>query len=136
MGKIQRKKGPAAKKKKKEKAAAKAASQLQVAGRNSGKKAASSGTGSKALEKKQALPQKKVQTTPSAPAVKAKPNFIDVTMQFLREVKVELKKVTWPSRKQTIGSTVVVLALVILISLFLGVVDVGLSQMIKFVLQQ
>ena len=55
-------------------------------------------------------------------------------IQFLREVKVELKKVAWPSRKQTIGSTAVVIALVMLISLFLGVVDMGLSTLIRFVL--
>jgi preprotein translocase subunit SecE len=56
------------------------------------------------------------------------------SVQFFREVKVELKKVTWPSRKQTMGSTVVVLVLVIIISLFLGVVDFGLSSLIQWVL--
>jgi preprotein translocase subunit SecE len=44
--------------------------------------------------------------------------------------------VAWPSRKQTIGSTVVVIVLVLVISLFLGVVDVGLSSLIRVVLQQ
>jgi len=62
--------------------------------------------------------------------------FIGKSLQFLREVKVELKKVTWPSRKQTIGSTVVVIILVIIISLFLGVVDIGLSGIIRMVLQR
>ena len=56
-------------------------------------------------------------------------------MQFLREVKVELKKVTWPSRKQTIGSTVVVIILVLIVSLFLGVVDIGLSNLVRVVLK-
>jgi preprotein translocase subunit SecE len=135
MGKIQRKKAPATKKKKKEKAVAKASAKLQAEDRAANKKAVLPGTGGRGVEKKQALTQKRPQTAPSAPAVKKKPNFIDATIQFLREVKVELKKVTWPSRKQTIGSTVVVLALVVLISLFLGVVDIGLSQLIKFVLQ-
>lgn len=60
---------------------------------------------------------------------------IDTWLQFLREVKMELKKVVWPSRKQTIGSTVVVLILVMIISLFLGVVDFGLSSIIRVVLQ-
>ena len=59
----------------------------------------------------------------------------DKTAQFLREVKVELKKVAWPSRKQTIGSTVVVLILVLIISFFLGAVDVGLAGIIRVVLQ-
>ena len=56
-------------------------------------------------------------------------------IQFLREVKVELKKVTWPSRKQTIGSTIVVIVLVMIISLFLGVVDMSLTSLIQLVLQ-
>ena len=62
-------------------------------------------------------------------------NFIGKSIQFLREVKVELKKVTWPSRKQTMGSTLVVIILVMIISLFLGVVDIGLSGIIRVVFQ-
>jgi preprotein translocase subunit SecE len=61
--------------------------------------------------------------------------YIDQAVQFLREVRVELKKVTWPSRKQTMGSTVVVIILVTLIALFLGVVDMGLSSLVRVVLQ-
>ena len=61
--------------------------------------------------------------------------YIDTTVQFLREVRVELRKVTWPSRKQTIGSTVVVIVLVLIISAFLGVVDFGLSSLVQVVLQ-
>ena len=61
--------------------------------------------------------------------------YIDKGLQFLREVKVELKKVVWPSRKQTIGSTVVVLILVMIISIFLGVVDIGLSSLIRVFLK-
>ncbi len=62
-------------------------------------------------------------------------NILHKGLQFLREVKVELKKVTWPSRKQTLGSTLVVIIMVMIISLFLGVVDVGLSGIIRAVLQ-
>ena len=60
---------------------------------------------------------------------------IDQAVQFLREAKIELKKVTWPSRKQTIASTSFVILLVIVLSFFLGIVDIGLSSLIKFVLQ-
>lgn len=66
--------------------------------------------------------------------VKLGKNIFDKGLQFLREVKVELKKVTWPSRKQTMGSTIVVIILVIAISLFLGLVDIGLSSLIRLVL--
>jgi preprotein translocase subunit SecE len=61
--------------------------------------------------------------------------IIDQSFQFLREVKVELKKVAWPSKKQTMGSTVVVLILVFIISAFLGIVDMGLSSLVRLVLQ-
>jgi preprotein translocase subunit SecE len=62
------------------------------------------------------------------------PGFIQKTRQFFREVKIELKKVTWPSRKETIASTSVVLIVVFLVSIFLGVVDIALSRALKILL--
>jgi preprotein translocase subunit SecE len=78
---------------------------------------------------------KKTYTPVSKPSAAKEKNIFDKGIQFLREVKVELKKVTWPSRKQTMGSTVVVLVIVTIISLFLGIVDAGLSGLIRAVLQ-
>jgi preprotein translocase subunit SecE len=60
--------------------------------------------------------------------------YFGTWIQFFREVKVELTKVTWPSKKQTIGSTLVVIVFVFIISLFLGVVDVGLSSLVRLIL--
>lgn len=86
---------------------------------------------------------KEVARQPKAPVKKAAAKapsalpgsgYIEKSMQFLREVKVELKKVTWPTRKQTLGSTLVVVVLVMIISLFLGAVDFGLSSLIRVVL--
>jgi len=54
--------------------------------------------------------------------------------QFLKEVKIELKKVVWPTRKDTIASTSVVIILVIIIAIFLGLVDFGLSKIIRVIL--
>lgn len=53
--------------------------------------------------------------------------------QYLREVVYELKKVVWPSRKETLGTTSVVLVLVLLCAVFLGMVDSLLSRLIKMV---
>ena len=61
---------------------------------------------------------------------------IETVKQFLREVKTELKKVTWPSRKDTLSGTVVVLVAVFIIAVFLGIVDVGLSNLIKQLLRK
>jgi preprotein translocase subunit SecE len=57
-------------------------------------------------------------------------------IQFLREVKTELKKVTWPSRKDTVAATGVVLVAVFIIALFLGIVDSGLSTLIRELLKK
>jgi len=54
--------------------------------------------------------------------------------QFLKEVKIELKKVVWPTRKDTIASTSVVIILVFIIAIFLGLVDFGLSKIIRVIL--
>ena len=59
---------------------------------------------------------------------------VDTVSQFLREVRAELAKVTWPTRKDTIASTSVVLVIVILIAAFLGIVDLGLSKLMRLLL--
>jgi preprotein translocase subunit SecE len=56
------------------------------------------------------------------------------TSQFMREVVQELKRVAWPSRRQTISSTGVVLVLVILVAIFLGLVDFVLSRLVRFLI--
>ena len=56
--------------------------------------------------------------------------------QFLREVRTELKKVTWPAKKDTLSATVVVLVAVFIVALFLGIVDSGLSNLIKELLKR
>jgi preprotein translocase subunit SecE len=53
------------------------------------------------------------------------------TTLFLSEVVSELKKVTWPNRKETLGTTGVVLFLVIVLALYLGLVDYGLSHLVR-----
>jgi preprotein translocase subunit SecE len=60
----------------------------------------------------------------------------DASIQFLREVRTELKKVTWPSRKDTLSGTVVVLVAVFIIAIFLWMVDSGLSSLVKQLLRR
>jgi preprotein translocase subunit SecE len=55
-------------------------------------------------------------------------------VQFLQEVQLELKKVVWPTRKDTLASTSVVLIIVIIIALFLGLIDLGLTRVIRVIL--
>jgi preprotein translocase subunit SecE len=53
---------------------------------------------------------------------------------FFEEVKLELGKVTWPTRKETIATTWVVVAIVLLISLYLGACDVVLAKLMRLIL--
>jgi len=50
---------------------------------------------------------------------------------FLREVNLEMKKVTWPTRKEISGSTGVVIISVIIVAIFLGFIDAVLQQAIR-----
>ena len=60
--------------------------------------------------------------------------YFNVIRQFLTEAKVELRKVTWPTRKELLSTTAVVIILVLLVAFFLGVVDLGLVKIIKNVI--
>ncbi len=53
---------------------------------------------------------------------------------FFREVKAELKKVVFPSKDEVIGSTRVVVVLVLIIAIFLGLIDLVLSRLISLVI--
>jgi len=57
------------------------------------------------------------------------------TTQFLSNVKGELEKVTWPTRKDTYASTLVVISLVLAVAVFLWVVDSALSTLIRLLLR-
>lgn len=58
--------------------------------------------------------------------------MIEKIKNFLKDVQTESKKVTYPSKKELIGSTWVVISMVILVSIFLGIVDMALSKAVKF----
>ena len=56
------------------------------------------------------------------------------TKNFIDEVKTELGKVTWPTRKETVATTWVVVVIIFLISLYLGACDVVLAKLMKIIL--
>ena len=53
---------------------------------------------------------------------------------FIESVKIELGKVTWPTRKETIATTGVVVTIVFLISLYLGACDIILAKLMRMIL--
>lgn len=62
-----------------------------------------------------------------------KPN---ITPGFVSEVIDEMKKVTWPTKNQTIRLTTIVVLISLIIGLYIGIIDVllakGLELMTKF----
>ncbi len=55
-------------------------------------------------------------------------------LDFLKEARAELRKVVWPTRKETISSTYLVIVMVIIVSAFLGLVDSVLAWLVKEIL--
>ena len=53
-------------------------------------------------------------------------------IEFVKESKTELGKVVFPSRQEVIGATVVVILSVVVVSVFLGVVDLGLTRFVAY----
>ncbi|MBF0282805.1 MAG: preprotein translocase subunit SecE [Zetaproteobacteria bacterium] len=54
--------------------------------------------------------------------------------RFMREVQVEAKKVVWPDRKETAQTTLMVVVMVLVISLFLWLIDSSLSWLVQKVI--
>lgn len=55
--------------------------------------------------------------------------------EFAADVKSEFGKIAWPAKKQTVMSTVVVVTFVILVSFYLGAVDLILGKIIGLILR-
>jgi len=56
------------------------------------------------------------------------------TNKFLQDVKVELGKVTWPTRKETVATAWIVVVIIVLISLYLGICDIILTKVMHVIL--
>ena len=64
-----------------------------------------------------------------------KTNPIQDGLQFVTEAKNELKKVAWPTRKETTGITGVVIITSFVMCIYLGIVDWVLAEIIKFLIR-
>jgi preprotein translocase subunit SecE len=60
--------------------------------------------------------------------------LIATSKEFFREVAAELKKVSYPSRAETVGSTSVVLVFVLVVSVFLAAMDQLLVKLVRLII--
>ena len=56
--------------------------------------------------------------------------MLEKLKNFLREVRVEMEKVTWPGRKEVQAATLVIIALVIVLAVFIGAVDFVVNRVL------
>ncbi|MFO0689788.1 MAG: preprotein translocase subunit SecE [Myxococcota bacterium] len=59
---------------------------------------------------------------------------LERSIHFVREVRGEFDKITWPPQEEMVNGTIAVLVIVVVMAIFLGVVDFGLSRMMQAVL--
>jgi preprotein translocase subunit SecE len=55
--------------------------------------------------------------------------------EFFRNVGREMRKVSWPKRKELTKYTIVVISTVIIMSVFFAVIDLGISELIRLVIE-
>jgi preprotein translocase subunit SecE len=57
------------------------------------------------------------------------------TIEFVKESWQELQKVHWPSRKETYSATALVIIVVVLVSVYLAIIDLGLTTVIQAIIE-
>ncbi len=53
--------------------------------------------------------------------------------KFLKEVNAELRKVTWPTKDELIGSTIVTVVVSLVVAIFIGIVDRILTGVVRVI---
>ena len=60
---------------------------------------------------------------------KNRPNM----MKYFRGVVAEMKKVSWPTRKELINTTIIVLTFIVVFSIIVGAIDLGLGKLLELI---
>ena len=97
-----------------------------------------------AKDKTQAAPVAETPSKPKASRGKSKEDAgkegysligrIDQAKEFFEQSKGELKKVTWPTREETVKTGIAVLVFSVVMAIYLGVVDMALSRLVALIL--
>jgi preprotein translocase subunit SecE len=64
-----------------------------------------------------------VRVPPGLPKKRSSGSELNKFIKFLKEIQGELRKVTWPTKDELIGSTIVTIVVSLVVALFIGVVD-------------
>jgi len=55
-------------------------------------------------------------------------------IQYIKDSKIELKKVVWPTKKDVRNYTLLIIGFSLAIAIFLGLVDFGLTELVSYIL--
>ncbi len=72
---------------------------------------------------------------PEAQKPEEKLSFMEKAKRFFRETKAEYKKIVWPTQKQVVNNTGIVLAFVALAGVFVSAIDAGLGLILRLLLR-
>ncbi len=81
-----------------------------------------------------ARPVRKATTAAASEVAKRRSLYDRLVPRFIQDIFSELKKVTWPSREETIRLTVVVIVVSVAIGMALGVIDIGFNYFVDHTL--
>lgn len=71
------------------------------------------------------------ETQTELPVAEAPRGPLEKLKHFFHEVRLEMKKVTWPTRQEVINTTIVVIVAVFFFGFFLFATDIGLTYLIE-----
>ena len=71
----------------------------------------------------------------SSPSSGQKRNKIAVFREFLTDVRAEFDRVSWPGKKEVKSLTIAVLGITFFFTLYLGIVDITLSELVGYLMK-
>ena len=88
----------------------------------------------KTSENAEALEEKSTKKAKKSKEEPKKPNVFQRTGKWFRDLRIEFKNVTWPTRKTVMTNTGVVLSVIVMGSLIIGLPDTGLLKLVQFLI--
>jgi preprotein translocase subunit SecE len=67
--------------------------------------------------------------------MKAKKGFFEKPLVFLKETQKELKKASWPSKKETTRLTIIVILVSLTVAAFIGFLDFSFTKLIEIIVR-
>ena len=88
----------------------------------------------KTSENAEALEEKSTKKAKKSKEEPKKPNVFQRIGKWFRDLRIEFKNVTWPTRKTVMTNTGVVLSVIVMGSLIIGLLDTGLLKLVQFLI--